>query len=127
MKKEIKKFDIFEIKHFNGLLDDFQSIFEDKNLELDLILVNNTLESVKKDRVNTLMFVVLSYNDALNNIKERFVAFKKSTNVEKLNKNSFELVKEFGKKINKYLSKCKNFISKCEVFLNSDEKTTDLM
>ena len=127
MKKQIIKFNIFEIEHFNGLLNDFETIFKGKNVELNKVLSSNTLESIKKERINTLLFVFLSYNDAFKDIKARFLAFKKAPEFKDLSSNSLKLVEDFGKKINKNIVECKKLIEKCEAFLNSDEKTTDLM
>lgn len=127
MKKQIKKFNIFEIEHFNGLLNDFKVIFNEKNSELTHILSSNTLESIKKEEINKLLFVVLQYDNTIKNIQARFVAFKKSTEFKDLNENNKNLVKVFGKKINKNILECKKLIEKCEAFFNIDEKTTNLL
>ena len=42
MKKE-DSFDIFDIEHFNLVLDDFDSVFEDENKKLQLVLNQQTL------------------------------------------------------------------------------------
>ena len=125
MEKQANKFNIFDVEHFYGLLNDLEVIFDEKNEQLNQVLSDNTLDSIKREKINTLLFVVVGYDDAIKNIRERFVAFKKSPEIKKLNSNSVELVKAFSKKINKNLLESKKFIDRCAEFLNLDT-TNDL-
>ena len=127
MKKQINKFNIFEIEHFNGLLNDFEVIFNEKNSELKHILSANILESIKKEEINKFLFVVLKYDNTIKSIKARFVSFKKSPEYKDLSEKNQNLVKEFDQKMNSNILEWKKLIEKCETFLNSDEKRIDLM
>ena len=117
MEKEESKLNIFEIEHLNLLLDDFDSIFKDKEKELEIVENNNTIHSIKAENIKPLLFAVNSYQNSLIRIKDRFLKFKNSTDCNALNKTNKKLVKTFENKIDGYLERGNNFINRCEEFL----------
>ena len=108
------------------MLDDFDSIFKDKDAELQLVLSRKTINSEKMDNVKLLLFAVRSYHDSMTRIKVRFLAFKESADFKDLDSYNKKLVETFDKKINKYLARSESYITKCNEFLNPDEITNDL-
>ena len=117
---------IFDVEYFDGLLNDIRVIFEEKNLELDNILSKTMLDSVKNEKIRPYLFLGVSYRDALKRIKEKFIAFKKSTDIQQLNEHNQSLVKGFSKKLNSVLLKSEKFIQKCDNGLIVCENTKDL-
>ena len=109
------------------MLDDFDSIFKDKENELEVVLNANTIDSFKTENVKRLLFAIESYQNSIMRIKDRFLNFKKSADYKLISNSGKELVKNFEDKIIRYLNRSNNFIDKCEEFLYPIGNNCDLL
>ena len=127
MKNEENDLYILEIERFSIMLDDFDEIFKGKDIELQKVLNQNTLNSVKRKNLNLLLFAVRSYQGSIKRIASKYEDLKTNIDFNLLSNHEQKLIGELENKLNRSLETSRRIIDKYNDFLIPDEKTNDLV
>lgn len=112
---------IFEVEDINLYLKDFNSILEDKEVELTKALSESKLESLKTKEIKDILVFVVRYNHLLKTMKNRIAFFSKNSKDKIVTEADKELIKNCNVQIANYLSVTKKLMDKCYNYLACED------